>query len=233
MALQWQAECKYCRQKVGYSDNLWKQDRELGRPRRTLCSDCEAQVGRELRAVALPEIPSSSHSCIASPLGGFRAKPVSHQRHLKPSQLDPSRFGVREHELHELYRQLSNPDVPIVIAVAPTGSGKSTYMPYRLFQPFVLDWFPPDFFTGRGQIVITQPRIAPTQEISRYVSEKLFGMDRGCGFDIGLKHSGNPACNWRNKMVYVTDGTLINWLAAGDIDKIGLIMIDEAHEAAA
>jgi len=58
----------------------------------------------------------------------------------------------------------------------------------------------------------------------------MHGADHGIGHEIGFRISGNHACDWRNRMTYVTDGTLINWLVRGELDRISMVVIDEAHE---
>ena len=58
----------------------------------------------------------------------------------------------------------------------------------------------------------------------------MLGSSLGAGFDIGYQHAGNPASDWRSKLRFCTDGSLINWIATGQLDKINTIMIDEAHE---
>ncbi len=177
-----------------------------------------------------PAPDRKSSRIVESPLGRLRSRAPRHERTDKKSQLDPSKFGVKQEEIEKLYRQIRKPEVPVVVAVAPTGSGKSTYLPYRLLSPFEHEWIDPDHFTRNGTIVVTQPRIPPTREIPAFVSNVMHGADFGRGHEIGFRYSGNPASDWRSRLVYVTDGSLINWLANGDLDKIGLVMIDEAHE---
>jgi hypothetical protein len=87
-----------------------------------------------------------------------------------------------------------------------------------------------DTFTRYGQIVITQPRIQATRNIAGFVARDLHGSSLGAGFDVGYRHSGAPNADWRNKLVFITDGTLINWIVSGQIGNLSVIMIDEAHE---
>jgi HrpA-like RNA helicase/ribosomal protein S1 len=116
----------------------------------------------------------------------------------------------------------------ITVIVAPTGAGKSTFLPFRLIVP--PDPMPSDLWTRSGQIVITQPRIQATRNIPAFVARDLHGSTLGAGFDIGFRHSGSPATDWRNKMVYMTDGTLINMIVRNELGRLSIIMIDEAHE---
>src|SRR5207245_792691 len=77
---------------------------------------------------------------------------------------------------------------------------------------------------------VTQPRIQATARIPMFVAERLHGSSLGPGFDVGYRHSNMPATDRRNKLVYLTDGTLINWILSGQIGNLSVIMIDEAHE---
>src|SRR5262249_28514159 len=152
MARQWKTKCRGCDAEIRYADALCRRDAAVGQPRPSLCSDCERRLRRELRAVAMPAFALGAPAVRArSPLGTIAHPDAPHVVEERPSGLDPTKFGVKQEELEGLYRILATPDVPVVIAVAPTGSGKSTYLPYRLFQPFDLPWFPPDTFTRNGQ----------------------------------------------------------------------------------
>lgn len=93
-----------------------------------------------------------------------------------------------------------------------------------------LDGFPSDLFTQYGQIIVTQPRTQATRNIPTFVASDLHGSSLGAGFDVGFQHHGNPATDWRNRLVYMTDGTLINMIVRNELSRLGLIMIDEAHE---
>ena len=135
-------------------------------------------------------------------------------------------FGITDDDIHLLIEKLNTHQVAVV--VGPTGSGKSTFLPYRLMVP--PHGLARDIFTRYGQIVVTQPRIQATRNIAGFVARDLHGSSLGAGFDVGFRHSGEPASDWRNKLVFVTDGTLINWIVSGQISNLSVIMIDEAHE---
>ncbi|MEK6750656.1 MAG: DEAD/DEAH box helicase [Chloroflexota bacterium] len=117
----------------------------------------------------------------------------------------------------------------VVVVEGPTGSGKSTLLPYRLMAP-PQEITDPLFFTRRGQIVITQPRVQATRGIPKFVAEQLHGSSLGPGFDVGFKHHNAAETDRRNLLVFVTDGTLINWIINEQLGNLSLIMIDEAHE---
>ncbi len=237
MANKWLTKCIDCNDNIGYSDAIYQKDATLGLSHPIRCSDCERKLSREYKALAVrtQKLKSLGKKHIKkSPLGNLE---VTHSQHsltnVEPGfskEKHEEMFGVKPEQLKELYQLLLQPNIPVVVAVAPTGSGKSTYLPYRLLQPLMDDGISENAFTRFGQIVITQPRKAPTSEIPIFVSEGIYGQECGVGWDIGFRHSGVYMCDWRCKMAYVTDGTLINWLTTGQVEKIGIIMIDEAHE---
>ena len=71
----------------------------------------------------------------------------------------------------------------VVVVEAPTGSGKSTFLPWRLLAPPAP--YASDHVTRHGTIVVTQPRIEATQGIPGYIAENLHGARVGAGLDIG------------------------------------------------
>ncbi|MBK9300596.1 MAG: hypothetical protein IPN14_08315 [Bacteroidetes bacterium] len=93
-------------------------------------------------------------------------------------------IGMNEEHLKLIYPSLEKNKVLIV--VAPTGSGKSTYLPTKLLYPeFGIDV---DHFTKHGPIIVTQPRILATSEIASSIAEKFVGTKVGPGYDIGFSH---------------------------------------------
>jgi HrpA-like RNA helicase len=240
MAMRWESRCVDCGKLIAYADSIYREERKRGNTRPVRCTNCEEFLRRELRAVSISQVrlygtdgKLLSDDVPESPLGKVRHARSVHKCTVQYAKVHPEKypemFGVKPEQLWQLYDEISKPEVPVVIAVAPTGSGKSTYLPFRLLEA-AADDVPENLFTQFGQIVVTQPRVAPTTSISKFVAEGIHGQNRGIGWDIGYRFSGNLACDWRNRMTYVTDGTLINWLANGDLDKISLVMIDEAHE---
>lgn len=228
MARQWTGSCIQCGSPISYADQLALRDASLGRPRSVLCQKCERLEKRGLRATAVPEVLLGSKTVQSgAPLGQIETSDTAHQLDPRPSRMIRRDFGILDDEIRVLYDELSREDTPVVIAVAPTGSGKSTFLPYRLLVP---EGLPDDTFTAGRQIVITQPRRGATIGITDYVAGTLHGANVGVGHEIGYRVRGDNACDWRNRMVYVTDGTLVNWIVRGELDRISLIIIDEAHE---
>lgn len=233
MAQEWNVRCGDCGVLFGYSQATYaaRSARGLELPR--LCLKCSQEYMRERRTLARTAgdlAGMAELSRAAAPLGRLRDLPPADPIAVAyPSIVNEARgeFGLQDEQLEDFYRQLDSPRTQVIIVVAPTGAGKSTFFPYRLLVP-PAGW-DPEFLTRAGQIVVTQPRIQATRNIPSYVA-KLHGCRVGAGYDIGFRHAAEHACNWLNKLVYVTDGTLINWIASGQLGNIGLIMIDEAHE---
>ena len=135
---------------------------------------------------------------------------------------------MSDDDIRNIFQWFDNSNHQVAVVVGPTGSGKSTVLPYRLINPPL--GIPEDRFTRYGQVLITQPRIQATRNIPAFVAKDLYGSSIGSGFDVGFRYKNNPYSDWRNRLVYATDGTLINWIASGQIANLSVIMIDEAHE---
>lgn len=52
----------------------------------------------------------------------------------------------------------------------------------------------------------------------------------GPGYPVGYQVKGAKNHDDGCQLVYVTDGTMINWLREGRLNKIGAVIVDEAHE---
>lgn len=124
--------------------------------------------------------------------------------------------------LHNLINRLKQ----VTVVVGPTGSGKSTWLPYRLLQCKEL--------LKDGPICITQPRIPATEKVTQRIAELHYGRNDliGPGLDIGYRHSevGTDKTDRHNKLVLMTDGSLLNEIMSGAIRRYSVLIIDEAHE---
>lgn len=237
MAQEYQSICKDCNEEFGYSLASLQGGslRGLSRPER--CPMCRKQHSREGKSIGIPQIPVKAR-LPRRPTEDLRpgrlGKLLHPERAHKPVTIEAKfgrpdshiEFGITDDDIRTLIDAMQK--YQVVVVVGPTGSGKSTFLPYRLMAP--PDGVQQDIFTRYGQIVITQPRTQPTRSISDFVARDLHGSSLGAGFDVGFRHRGEPASDWRNKLVYVTDGTLINWIVSGQISNLSVIMIDEAHE---
>ena len=108
-------------------------------------------------------------------------------------------------------------------------------MPFRLMNPPPGGGPPLSEF---GPIVVTEPRLAAAKGVARFVGEELcLGHDSrmcmdhiGPGFSVGYQVKGEKYWDSACELIYVTDGTMINWLRDGQLARIGAVIVDEAHE---
>ncbi|MCL4864938.1 MAG: DEAD/DEAH box helicase, partial [Gemmatimonadales bacterium] len=156
-----------------------------------------------------------------------------HKERVVDVDLDRFEFGMSDADILMLLEGLRDKQVAVV--EAGTGTGKSTFMPFRLMRPpngAALD------LTRHGPIVVTEPRRAAAKGVARFVGEELcLGHDSrkcgdhiGPGFGVGYQVSGEQNWDGACQLIYVTDGTMINWVRDGRVARLGAVIIDEAHE---
>ena len=164
----------------------------------------------------------------AGPLGGLGPLPGSHDPAATgPVDLGTFGFGMDESHITTILESLADNTRRVMIVKAGTGTGKSTYMPYRLLDP------PGGCFrlADLGPIVVTEPRVQATTGVAEFVGEKLSGAGGvGPGYPVGFQVSGNKQHDTSCQLVFVTDGTMINWMREGRLSQIGTVIVDEAHE---
>jgi hypothetical protein len=235
MPSQWQAICKDCGQSFTYSDFVHRSRvaRGLSAPER--CNDHRAQHARETNAMA------SSHFTLQPVerpdilgvrfLGAFdrsdRGAPDLREIPADPAGVD---LGLKDEHMLEIYEALG--ENKVLVIVAPTGAGKSTMIPYRLLSPVPESGLREDHFTQHGRkIIVTQPRRDATSDIPAMIAGKLHGSTLGPGSEIGYRHSDarDQTDAW-NRMIFLTDGTLANWLVDQRASEFSIIIVDEAHE---
>lgn len=236
MAKEWNVLCKKCGNPVGYSDYSYQSMRDHGHSRPEYCDDCRQKHQNEKATMGvsyfylLPIEGASILDIQPGALGIVHHPEREHEAVVKPSRFDESDYGVTPKKIWEIYEWLRDPNHRVAVVVGPTGSGKSTVLPYWLMEPPEGLGIPSDFFTRDGQILITQPRIVAAQGIATYMAEELVGGTVGKGFDIGYRHSKDRNYDWRNRAFQATDGSLINMIQKGQLSNLSLIIIDEAHE---
>lgn len=234
MAKEWNVACKDCGKIFGYSDWSYQAGAQIGHSRPERCPEHRKIHNRQASAMGLayfklkPRKGVDTSKIRSGSLGAISHPPREHEIQVIKGNFDPRKFGVSETDIKKVFEWFSQMGNQVAVVEGPTGSGKSTALPYYLINP--PDDYPEDFFTRYGQVVVTQPRIQATRNIPAYVAKELFGSSIGSGFDIGFRYSNHPYSDWRNRLVYLTDGTLINWIVNGQISRISLVMIDEAHE---
>jgi len=234
MAKEWKVTCKDCGKEFGYSDWSNRIGETKGQSRPERCPECRKKHNRQtaLMGAAYFEIKPRANVDTSKihpgSLGALSHPKREHTALERGSGFDPTKFGVTENDIRSIFQWFDDPKHQVAVVVGPTGSGKSTALPYCLINPPA--GIPEDRFTRYGQVLITQPRIQATKNIPLFVAKDLYGSSIGSGFDIGYRYKNNPYSDWRNRLVYATDGTLINWIANGQIANLSVIMIDEAHE---
>jgi len=237
MAEERRANCKECGEVYSYSVGWGAALAEEGRSPTEYCPRCRAIHSLERASIAMPyfqarptRLRQPDQELRPGRLGRLTHQPREHRtvaieaKFHKPGS--GIRFGIEDPDIVELIKTMLVHQVTVV--VGPTGSGKSTFLPYRLMVP------PPpyaeDLFTRHGQIIVTEPRQQATRRPPKFVAEDLHGCSLGAGGDVGYVHRGEFAADRHAKLVYCTDGTLINWIAGGRMGEFSIIMIDEAHE---
>lgn len=218
------------------------------------------------------------------PLGGLGPLPVTHRPQTSEVDLSAFKFGMTDKDICDILQSLKQNR--ILVLKAGTGTGKSTFAPFRLLSP-------PDKvdfrLTDLGQIVVTEPRVQATVGVARFVGERLVmgcplmecsnpahgsfnpgahlddqagsscdddqcarphvgehpgpkaddcevvdcSRHIGPGFRVGYQVAEAKNHDAACQLVYVTDGTMVNWLTQGKAAEIGTIIIDEAHERSA
>jgi HrpA-like RNA helicase len=163
------------------------------------------------------------------PFGGLGPMPEAHK--VAPANrvdLGKFGFGMNEDDVRQILKYLANQDTRVCVVKAGTGTGKSTYMPYRLLDP------PEDAairLADLGPIIVTEPRVQATTGVAGFVGSVMSGAGGvGPGYPVGFQVSGNRAHDNSCQLIYVTDGTMINWLREGRLSTIGTVIVDEAHE---
>ena len=222
-----------------YSGNWAEREYELGHTRSDRCERHRRAHRQAIQALAVPYVGLDvigqvrNRNRPTGPLGGLGALPRAHRRDEAHSELESFGFGMSDADVLEILAGLKEKRVAVI--EAGTGSGKSTFMPFRLMNPPTGAVFRP---TQNGPIVVTEPRRAAATGVATFVGESLaFGHDSrtckahvGPGFPVGYQVSGDR--NWDNAcdLIYVTDGTMINWVRDGSLARIGMVIVDEAHE---
>lgn len=234
MAKEWQVKCKRCGEHlIGYSDMMYDKMAEAGQSRPEYCDICRPILLQEKMTMgaayfSAQMLPGEDiNEVIPGELGKVYHDPRPHTLAEKQNTFDASKFGATPDKVVELYQWLRHKNHQVAIIIGPTGSGKSTALPYWLIYP--PEGVPSDFFTRNGQILITQPRIVATTSIAEYMGV-LLGSSVGRGFDIGYRYSKDHNADRYNAAYLATDGTLINMIKNGQLADISTIIIDEAHE---
>ncbi len=209
---------------------------DRGQTRSDRCKRHRARHRINIQGMAVPYIDLQTigeavgaHSANGptGPFGGLGPMPTAHKVSDRPGyNLSDANVGMTDGDILIMLEKLKKRRV--LIAKAGTGTGKSTFMPYRLLDP--PDSAPFDL-AALGPIVVTEPRVQATTGVAAYVGEVLSGAGGvGPGYPVGYQVKGARAHDESCQLIYVTDGTMINWLREGRLSSIGTVIVDEAHE---
>ena len=219
--------CKDCGAVFHYADHAATSDRMAGRSVPERCSTCRNLHRREYSTLGV------SHSDVLQLRTDGHGGLSSYIRNRKPSVKMATQKSDRdplpiEAIIDELIDKLLNSKKKVHLVVGPTGSGKSTWMPLQLVCCADL--------IRKGSICVTQPRIPATVGPSSYIGFLYYGADVkpsvGQGLIVGYRHSqvGTTMTDAANRLIFMTDGTLLNEVKNNDLKKYCIVMIDEAHE---
>lgn len=240
------AECKDCLRDVlagsrpagsqffAYPESWASGQLERGGSRSDRCREHRAAHQSHIAGIAVAYIDLETTGEVADreqpsgPLGALGPLPPAHEVADTPAvDLGSFGFGMNEDHIRAMLDSLADPARRVLVVKAGTGTGKSTYMPYKLLDP------PDDCFrlAELGPIVVTEPRVQATIGVATFVGKAMSGAGGvGPGFPVGYQASGDRQHDSACQLIYVTDGTMINWLREGRLSSIGTVIVDEVHE---
>ena len=107
---------------------------------------------------------------------------------------------------------------PQVLLAAPTGAGKSTWLPLQILQQAG--------FSGR--ILLLEPRRLAARNVAQRLAEQL-GQEPGD--TIGYRMRGESRCGPATRLEVVTEGILTRMLQRDPmLEGVSLVILDEFHE---
>ncbi|MDO6409337.1 ATP-dependent helicase HrpB [Pantoea phytobeneficialis] len=140
----------------------------------------------------------------------MRAILAQAERELSLSELPVSEV------LPELLAALAQ--APQVLLAAPTGAGKSTWLPLQLLQQAQLP----------GRIIMLEPRRLAARNVAQRLAELLGEQPGGT---VGYRMRGENCCGANTRLEVVTEGILTRMLQRDPmLDGVSLVILDEFHE---
>ncbi|PIF23284.1 ATP-dependent helicase HrpB [Candidatus Pantoea floridensis] len=107
---------------------------------------------------------------------------------------------------------------PQVLLAAPTGAGKSTWLPLQLLQHGQLP----------GRIIMLEPRRLAARNVAQRLAELL---DEQPGGTVGYRMRGESCCGATTRLEVVTEGILTRMLQHDPmLEGVSLVILDEFHE---
>ncbi|WP_075182151.1 ATP-dependent helicase HrpB [Pantoea sp. 1.19] len=107
---------------------------------------------------------------------------------------------------------------PQVLLVAPTGAGKSTWLPLQLLQQAGLP----------GRIILLEPRRLAARNVAQRLAEQL---GESPGETVGYRMRAESCVSARTRLEVVTEGILTRQLQQDPLlEGVSLVILDEFHE---
>ncbi|WP_031279695.1 ATP-dependent helicase HrpB [Pantoea dispersa] len=107
---------------------------------------------------------------------------------------------------------------PQVLLAAPTGAGKSTWLPLQLLQQAQLS----------GQIIMLEPRRLAARNVAQRLAEQLGEQP---GETVGYRLRGENCSSAATRLLVVTEGILTRMLQRDPLlEGVSLVILDEFHE---
>ncbi|WGK57952.1 ATP-dependent helicase HrpB [Pantoea sp. SS70] len=107
---------------------------------------------------------------------------------------------------------------PQVLLAAPTGAGKSTWLPLQLLQHAPLP----------GRIIMLEPRRLAARNVAQRLAEQLGEQPGGT---VGYRMRGENCCGANTRLEVVTEGILTRMLQRDAmLEGVSLVILDEFHE---
>ena len=236
------AELAERRAKAVYNENWARNLVERGGSRSDRCQDHRLKHRTNIQGMAVAYIDLQTVGEVrdrqnpTGPLGGLGPLPTAHEVVPETSyDLQDVKVGMTDEHVTAMITLLR--EKRVLILKAGTGTGKSTFAPYRLMDPppESLRDLPADVpfarLTDLGPIIVTEPRVQAAVGVATFVGGTMSGAGGvGPGFPVGYQVSGDRNHDEACELIYVTDGTMINWLREGRLSRIGTVIVDEAHE---
>lgn len=114
--------------------------------------------------------------------------------------------------LHALQR------APQVLLTAPTGAGKSTWLPLQLLQQGGID----------GRILLLEPRRLAARNVAQRLAESL---NEQPGDTVGYRMRAQTCIGPNTRLEVVTEGILTRMIQHDpELSGVGLVILDEFHE---
>lgn len=107
---------------------------------------------------------------------------------------------------------------PQVLLTAPTGAGKSTWLPLRLLEHGGI----------KGRIILLEPRRLAARNVAQRLAELL---NEKPGETVGYRMRAQSCVGSQTRLEVVTEGVLTRMIQRDpELTGVGLVILDEFHE---